>query len=71
MALPTQLQTIEQDINAIKIAMKNLVTAMHKMVTLEQAQQLGLINQTDVAELQTLVEDLIDRVELLEQQIDT
>ena len=61
-----RLANVEARVQALEDYINNLQTAIAKMVSLEQAEQLGLLNQNDVEDLEAQVAALMSRVQTLE-----
>ena len=66
MSVADQLASMEARIQSLEDAYNNLQNAILKMVTLDQAEQLGLLGQDDIAELQSRMDGVEARVESLE-----
>ena len=62
----TEYAALLSRVQAIESRLNNIQYALLKMVTVEQAEQLGLIGQNEVEELEAVVQALVSRVTLLE-----
>ena len=61
-----QIANLEARVAAIEDYINNLQTAIERMVSLEQAEQLGLLGQNDIEDLKSQVAGLMSRVQTLE-----
>ena len=66
MSVAQTLSSHEQRIQSLEDSYNNLVNAILKMVTLEQAEQLGLLGQDGVEELESRMDGVEARVSTLE-----
>ena len=61
-----RIANLEARVTALEDYINNLQTAIMKMVSLEQAEQLGLLGQQEIEDLEAQVAALMSRVQTLE-----
>lgn len=62
----TEYEALLNRVRALEERVNNIVTALSKMVTIDQVTQLGLIRQTEVAQHNVRLEGIEARLEELE-----